>query len=213
VTASTSQAHSSIGNADTLRNPVFSKYDLEPPERNENGKMPVSDPTIVFLVLACYFRIIELYQRLVLDLAEKLQNAGTQSTPTLDRSTSKSPGSTIDSPRCSSELGLGALAMEWVQTISSVVHLAEKINAAIALLPNSQPSTSDFHGRNNALHGLLSPSAAFTGGFDACLDEGGSELDKAVKGPMETLRKMRARLKESVKDVTEGIKEYDGLGL
>jgi hypothetical protein len=152
----------------------------------------------VFLILACYSRLMSFYQNLV-DKVVYQFNTATRSGRLADGN------SNMDNTQCEE-----TTAMEWVQTACSVTHLAEKLNSAMQSLLTrdlDEDVISISRSASNSMHRNSESPNIY--GTIPCATEDPGELDELFARLLGQVYQTRARLKNSVDDVTMKIKGSD----
>ncbi|MCJ1245269.1 hypothetical protein MMC30_002472 [Trapelia coarctata] len=119
------------------------------------------DPTIIFLIISCYLRLLTLYEQLIACVQERL----TATSPHFTRTTSA--------------------AIQFVQIVSSVALLAQRLNDAVAML--AEPTTEPMQLTLEFLPGL-------SGGER-------SMLCGVVAGPLRRAERQKRRLAEGIRRV------------
>lgn len=161
--------------------------------KNRRSGVHADDSSIVFLILACSLHIIRLYQQLIDDVADKLERT-LQSTA--------QPGSTglSTKTRDLDEENTEASAMEWVGTVSSVVHLAEKMDATIkTFAAGYRDKEQQTESAGDTFHESLPSSST----KEWIL---GEDLEHVAANPMRQISKMKGTLKNSIDDIMNRIR-------
>ncbi len=153
--------------------------------------IPAGDPSVIFFLLSCYARLTKLYQRLIELVLEELEDTRTPG--------SSSPASRGRGRSLSTTAAAGTTtAMECVQIVSSVTHLAEKLSDTMLLLEVGEDS-----GRGTGGLSSTSRSPPRTGGEDG--------LSKLIGGSTSQLARIRRSLEGSVREAKERIRVSDVL--
>lgn len=186
--AATSAPRSS--DAQTHPPSLHSDLNASPKFRMEDSSsIHANDPIIRFLVLGCYFHMVRLYMRLLENVMETLIDA-TKSGP-------ESPEQRLN------DCTVGSSAMEWVQTASSVVHLAEKLDSAMGLLATKNRDQSDNSADDIGPVGSRLPDI---GGSTVDVER---HLNLLIVEPIRQVCEMRRRLSSRAIEVTRKIRETD----
>jgi hypothetical protein len=229
------QAHGQMSSRETASpddRAYATPFSLES-HHQDDDTLSGKDPTIVFLILACAYRLLRLYQRIVEDVDASMRRAilanGTRSCcrtplPASPASTPETGGSSTGGDATEQPS-----AVEWIQTVSATLHLADKMNKAVRLLAttsnrgsgsSSSSSRPSGPGRTNSAplgrgfrpsntpqqHDEYAEYAAYDGEDGDSDREGRGELDGVVAEPMKQISLVTAKLWRSIRTVISTIR-------